>query len=491
MPRLLIVDDDPELLYSLERSLRSDSLDVVTAFSAADGIERIRTSEPVAVILDVRLPDMSGLDAFLKMREIDSRLPVIIITANATTETAIEAMKRGAFEYLIKPVDLDRLLEVVERAIELSRLAHVPATFDETESHGAPVDRIVGQSTAMQEVYKAVGRVASQDITVLLLGESGTGKELVARAIYQHSRRSQGPFLAINCAAIPETLLESELFGHERGAYTGADRRRIGKFEQSNHGTIFLDEIGDMSPATQAKVLRLLQEQKFERLGGDETIETDVRIIAATNQNLDELVAAGRFRQDLFYRLRVFAIELPPLRDRIADLPLLVEYFIRAFGRELGKPVRSIATDTLELLASHAWPGNVRELQSAIKYALVHATGEILTTDCLPGYLHASSPSSTASPSDQQASFDRSVGQMVRGLLESGQPEVYRQANSALDRIAFQEAIRFAHGHLGKAAEVLGISRNTLRAKLRALGMAVEKQLLADSVRAAQKLSDP
>lgn len=488
MLKLLIVDDDPELLYSLERALRSDSLEVVTALSAGEGIQQVHATHPAAVIMDVRLPDMSGLDAFVRIREIDSRLPVIVITANATTETAIEAMKRGAFDYLIKPVKLDHLLEVVERAVELGRLTHVPAVFDETESADATVDRIVGQSPAMQEVYKAIGRVAPQDITVLLLGESGTGKELVARAIYQHSRRSQGPFLAINCAAIPETLLESELFGHERGAFTGADRRRIGKFEQTNRGTIFLDEIGDMTPATQAKVLRVLQEQRFERLGAAETIQTDVRIIAATNQNLDELVAAGRFRRDLFYRLRVFTIELPPLRDRRVDLGLLVDYFIRVFGRELNKPAHSAAADVIELFASHAWPGNVRELQSAIKHALVQATGDVLTIACLPAYLRDGPATAPASlTDDQRASFDRAIAQLVRGLLESGQPDIYQQLCSAVDRVAIEEAIRHAHGHMGNASELLGISRNTLRAKLRALGLAVEKQILADSARDLQQ----
>jgi two-component system nitrogen regulation response regulator GlnG len=488
MLKLLIVDDDPELLYSLERSLRTDSLDVVTALSAGEGIELARTSQPAAVIMDVRLPDMSGLDAFQKIRELDPRLPVIIITANATTETAIEAMKRGAFDYLIKPVDLDHLLEVVERAVELSQLARVPALFDEAESNDAAVDRIVGRSPMMQEVYKAIGRVAPQDIMVLLLGESGTGKELVARAIYQHSRRSQGPFLPINCAAIPETLLESEIFGHERGAFTGADRRRIGKFEQANHGTIFLDEIGDMTPTTQAKVLRLLQEQKFERLGGEETIETDVRIIAATNQILEELVAAGRFRQDLFYRLRVFAIELPPLRQRLDDLPLLVDHFIKVFGRELGKPVRSASTETQQLLAAHAWPGNVRELQSAIKFALLHAGGDVLTPDCLPAYLRGGAAVGKDTRIHAESdSLEQAVARFVRELLHGSQPEIYQQVCSAVNRVVLDEAIRHVHGQLGKASELLGISRNTLRAKLRALGLAVEKQLLADSAPDAEK----
>jgi two-component system nitrogen regulation response regulator GlnG len=481
MLKLLIVDDDAELLYSLERALGSDSMDVVTAVSASEGIKQVQSVQPAAVIMDVRLPDMSGLDAFLKIREIDSRLPVIIITANATTKTAIEAMKRGAFDYLVKPVKLDHLLEVVERAVELSRLTHVPAVFDEAERTDEAVDRIVGQSTAMQEVYKAIGRVAPQDITVLLLGESGTGKELVARAIYQHSRQSEGPFLAINCAAIPETLLESELFGHERGAFTGAERRRIGKFEQANHGTIFLDEIGDMTPATQAKVLRVLQEQKFERLGGEETIETHVRIIAATNQNLEELVASGRFRHDLFYRLRVFTIELPPLRERLEDLPVLVDHFIRVFSRELGKSVRTASPDTMQLLASHLWRGNVRELQNAIKYGLVQTTSDVLTPNCLPAYLRGEVLPWTAKQLEDADGLRISVARFVQDLLQAGEPDIHQQVCSAVERVVFDETLRHAHGNMGKASELLGISRNTLRAKLRTLGLALEKQIVTDA----------
>src|SRR6266852_4343483 len=354
MPTLLIIDDEPNVLYSLEKSLRSDALAVLTAASARQGIELVQGQRPDAVILDVRLSDMHGMEAFDRIRQLDPRLPVILITAYATTETAIEAMKRGAFEYLIKPVDFHQLQDVVAKALELSRSRHVPAVFEElAEPEDSVVDRIVGRCSAMQEVYKAIGRVAPLDVPVLIVGESGTGKELVARALYQHSSRSQATFLAINCAAIPEALLESELFGHERGAFTGADQRRIGKFEQANHGTIFLDEIGDMSSTTQPKVLRLLQEQRFERLGGNETIQTDVRVIAASNQNLEELVAAGRLRQDLYYRLKVFTIQLPPLRERMDDLPLLVEHFIKLLNRDLGKQVRSASADTMSLLARH------------------------------------------------------------------------------------------------------------------------------------------
>jgi two-component system nitrogen regulation response regulator GlnG len=298
MPKLLIVDDEKNVVYSFEKGLKADGYQVLAASTAKQAIELVRSSSPDVVLLDIRLPDLSGLEAFNRMREIDPQLPVIIMTAHGTTETAIEAMKRGAYEYLLKPVKLNELRQIVGRAIEVSRLSRVPAVFDQ-DVEPAAADRIVGACAVMQRVYKDIGRVACQDINVLILGESGTGKELVARAIFYHSNRSRGPFLAINAAAIPETLLESELFGHERGSFTGADRKRLGKFEQANRGTIFLDEIGDMSMATQAKVLRVLQDGRFERLGGNETIQTDVRVIAATNQNLEKLIQEGRFRRDL------------------------------------------------------------------------------------------------------------------------------------------------------------------------------------------------
>jgi two-component system nitrogen regulation response regulator GlnG len=473
-----MVDDEPHVLYSFTKGLRSESLNLLTAQTAAEGIELVERQRPDAVILDVRLVDMSGLEAFDRIRRIDPRLPVIIITAHGTTETAIEAMKRGAFEYLLKPVDLATLRDVVARAINLSRLRHVPAVFEEPESPDAAVDPIVGRSPAMQEVYKAIGRVASQEMTVLLLGESGTGKELVARAIYHHGSRSQGPFLTINCAAIPEALLESELFGHERGAFTGADRLRIGKFEQADQGTIFLDEIGDMTTATQAKVLRLLQDQGFERLGGNQTIQTKVRLIAATNQDLEALVAAGRFRQDLYYRLKVFTIELPPLRERQEDLPLLVDHFLRLYNQRLGKQVRSVAAEVMELLGKHTWPGNVRELESAVKYALIHAVGEVLTVDCLPEKLRE--PAALRPPLTAAQAGLPDVAALVDQQLRTGESEIYRTVTQAVDRVVLDAVLRYVKGNQLQASELLGISRNTLRAKLRSLGMAIEKQLLTE-----------
>ncbi len=335
-------------------------------------------------------------------------------------------------------------------------------------------------SPGMQEVYKAIGRVAPLDVPVLILGESGTGKELVARAIYQHSPRRQGPFLAINCAAIPEGLLESELFGHEKGAFTGADRRRIGKFEQADKGTFFLDEIGDMTLATQPKLLRLLQEQQFERVGGEETIRTDVRVIAATNQDLDTKVAAGQFRHDLLYRLKVFTIYLPPLRNRREDLPLLISHFLRQLNATLGKHVTSVSPEAFQVLENYSWLGNVRELQSIIKYAYVQSAGEVITFECLPAALRGGNvpPRNPVSVSETSR---LDVADFVTRLLQAEQPEIYDKVNSAVDRVVIETVLRHAKGNQVVASELLGISRTTLRAKLRSLGLAIEKQLLPDS----------
>jgi two-component system nitrogen regulation response regulator GlnG len=476
MPTLLVIDDESNVLFSLETGLRSDELDVLTADTGRRGIELARSQKPDAILLDVRLGDMTGLEVFEQIRQIDSRLPVIFLTAYATTETAIEAMKRGAFEYLLKPVDFHQLSAVVERAVELGRQAHVPAVFEEDQQSSEMVDRIVGRSAAMQQVYKSIGRAAAEDVTVLILGESGTGKELVARALYQHSARASKPFLTINCAAIPEALLESELFGHERGAFTGADRRRIGKFEQANGGTLFLDEVGDMSPTTQAKVLRLLQEQQFERVGGSETVRTDVRLIAATNKDLEAEVLAGRFRQDLFYRLNGFAIRLPALRERREDIPLLVEHFIRLGNRRTGRQVRA-EPEAMRLLEEYSWPGNIRELQAAVRYALIHAAGEVITPQCLPEDVRLGK--SGNGKEDSHATLD--LAALVAGLLRSGQTDIYRKASLEADRVIVELVLRHARGNQVQASELLGISRTTLRAKLRALGMTLEKQLTPET----------
>jgi nitrogen regulation protein NR(I) len=477
MQSLLIIDDAPNICYTLEKVLASSRLKIHSAGAAGDGIELVRRESPDAVILDVRLPDMSGLEAYGRIREIDARLPVIIITAHGTTETAIEAMKLGAFDYLLKPLDLAQLRDVVARALHLSQISRTPAMYDESSGPPGPIesDQMVGQAPPMQELYKSVGRIAPQDVTVLILGESGTGKEMVARAIYQHSRRSRAALLAINCAAIPEPLLESELFGHERGAFTGADRRRIGKFEQANGGTIFMDEVGDMAAATQAKLLRLLQEGQFERVGGNTTIETNVRIIAATNQDLESLAASGRFRQDLFYRLNVLTIRVPPLRERLDDIPLLVNYFLARMNREFDRRVYSVSPEALQLLLQHTWPGNVRELQSAVKHAMIHTAGDILLPEALPIHLREGC-GANHSPG-ALASGDLEVGRLTRELLERSHGNIYYSVQAAVDRVVLNAVLDFVKGNQVEAAERLGISRNTLRSKLRNLGLVIEKQL--------------
>jgi nitrogen regulation protein NR(I) len=462
VPKLLIVDDEPGLLYSLEAGLGTDDLEVVTAQTGRQGVEAVRTHQPDAVVLDVRLPDMTGLDALSRIREADPRLPVVVITAFAATETAIEAVKRGAFEYLLKPVDLSQLREVVGRAVALRRMRNVPAVLD--SDGGETGDEIVGRSPAMQEVYKTIGRLAPEDVTVLILGESGTGKELVARAVYQHSKRAEGLFLAINCAAIPESLLESELFGHEKGAFTGADRQRAGKFEQADGGTLFLDEVGDMSLAAQAKLLRVLQERRFDRVGGSRAVATDVRVIAATNQDLDAMAAGGRFRRDLLYRLNGFVLTLPPLRERAGDIPLLAEHFLRRAADRLGKPLRGVAAAALAVLERYPWPGNVRELQNVVGFAAIHATGDELTLESLPAGLRGGV--APAAPADDGLA---DVRRLIRDLIAAGSLDIYRRVLAEVDRVVLADVLAHVSGNQVHASELLGISRTTLRAKLQTM----------------------
>src|SRR5271163_3454433 len=379
MAHLLLIDDDPVLIREqVRQAFPPPRHRVEVACTGAEGIERVGAAPPEVILLDLRLPDQSGLDIYQQVRKIDARIPVIFVTLTKAADAAIEAMKHGAYDYLFKPLDLHQLRHVVGEALEVARRMREPAVLAETAPDSDVDGAIVGSCPAMREVYKAIGRVAAQEVPVLITGESGTGKELIARAVYQHGPRAKSPFLALNCAAIPENLLESELFGHEKGSFTGAERRRIGKFEQCNGGTLFLDEIGDMPLALQAKMLRLLQEQRFERVGGSETVQTDVRLIAATHRDLKAWSAEGKFRPDLYYRLGVFTIHLPPLRERGDDLPLLVRHYLRRFSHELGREVGEVAPEALKRLCSYSWPGNVRELQSVLKQALLQASGTIL-----------------------------------------------------------------------------------------------------------------
>jgi two-component system nitrogen regulation response regulator GlnG len=473
---LLIVDDEPSILHAFRRAFARASVEVLTAESAKEGLALADSRKPDVVILDIQLPDLTGLEALRRLREKDARRPVIFITGNSTTDTAIEAMKLGAYEYLLKPLDLALLRQVVERALAISRLMQSPVVMANDEPVDDRADAIIGRCPAMQEVYKAIGRVAEQDVTVLITGASGTGKELVARALYGHGRRAAGPFLAINCAAIPDPLLESELFGHEKGAFTGADRRRIGKFEQCSGGTLFLDEVADLSPPTQAKLLRLLQERTFERLGGNETLKADVRILAATNHDLPAAVAAGRFREDLYYRLSVFSIHLPPLRERGDDLTLLVHHYLRRYSRELGKDVQAIAPEALEILRGYGWPGNVRELQSVLKQALLQAAGSILVPDFLPAWLHHG----TGAVIPAAEAPDQEWARFVEERLRSGSDQLYEESLQRMERQVLTQVLRHTAGNQLRASKILGITRGSLRTKIRDLGIRIDRTITGD-----------
>lgn len=469
MPTLLVIDDEPAIRFSIEQVFEGEGIDVVTADNAEQAQQRLREDVPDVVLLDIRLGDDDGLLVFEQLRQADPKCLVIFITGHGTSETAIEAMKRGAFDYLVKPLDAKQLIDVVHKACEIRRLMRTPALVEGAEHDVDNPDLIIGGGPAMRSVFKQIGRVAGQDISVLILGESGTGKELVARALYHHSRRNQGPFLAINCAALTETLLESELFGHEKGAFTGADRRRIGKFEQADGGTMFLDEVGDMAASTQAKMLRLLQDGTFERVGGNEPLRSDVRLIAATNKNLEAMIAQNRFRLDLFYRLRGVTIELPPLRERTQDIPEIAHYFLFRFNRDLGTGVSSIAEETLERLQLYAWPGNIRELQSVIREALVRSAGPVLLPEFLPDHIGREAAESPAPLLSSGVLTWDSFAANVQNELSDGESGIYRRVLEQFDQLLINGTMQRTSGNQAAAAELLGLSRPTLRAKLRGI----------------------
>jgi two-component system nitrogen regulation response regulator GlnG len=474
MAHLLLIDDDAVFVpQQVQQAFPAPAYRVVVAQNGNHGVELVRRAPPDVVLLDLHLPDRPGLEVYRSIRAIDARIPVIFIATAKTADAAIETVKHGAFDYLHKPLDLEQLQRVVTDALEVARM-RLPVRIAESapEADGA----MLGASPRMLDIYKAIGRVAAQDVTVLITGESGTGKELVARAIYQHSSRSTAPFLALNCAAIPENLLESELFGHERGAFTSADRRRIGKFEQCNGGTVLLDEIGDMPLALQAKILRLLQDQTFERLGGNETIRTDVRLIASTHRDLRVRAAEDKFRPDLYYRLGVFTIHLPPLRDRLEDLPILVQHYLRRFSAELGREVREIAPEALARLRAYTWPGNIRELQSVLRQALLRASGTVLLPGFLPdlsGIVLPGRPSNNA-----ELSFD--LERFIRQRLAPATNDLSAETHREVDRLLMTLALEYTHGNHRDASKLLGISRQTMRVKLRALGLHVAHSVEPD-----------
>ncbi len=470
---LLLIDDDPALMpEQLRRVFPAPAHRVQVAGSGKAGLEQIRTDSPDVIVLGLSSPNQSGLEVYQQIRRINPRIPVICVTGARRADTAIEAMKQGAYDCLFKPLDLPLLRRVVGEALDVARRQQKPAVAEETETDPDAEGSIVGSCPAMGEVYKAIGRVADQAFPVLITGESGTGKELVARAIYQHGPRAKAPFLALNCAAIPENLLESELFGHEKGSFTGADRRRIGKFEQCHGGTLFLDEIGDMPLSLQAKILRLLQEQAFERVGGNETIRTDVRLIAATHRDLKACSVAGTFRADLYYRLGVFTIPLPSLRERGDDLPLLVRHYLRRFSRELGREVQEVAPEALEQMRRHTWPGNVRELQSVLKQALLRATGTVLLPAFLPESLGVPREAALVASKGKEPGVETFV---IRQRLASSDRNLYAETHGQVDRLLLSRVLELTQGNIQQAALLLGIARQTLRLKLRDLGLSVSR----------------
>ena len=477
MASILIVDDDPQLRQSFDKLLSQEGHSIKTAPSGEAGIAAVRSGGFDLVIMDVRLPGMNGLEAFRVMREIEPKLPVIIMTAFGTTETAIEATKKGAFDYVLKPFDIPEILTLIEQAVEAGRFMRSRVEMDVVPDTGA-TDAIIGRSRAMQEVYKAIGRVAPTDATVLVRGESGTGKELVARALYQHSLRSDKPFLVINCVAIPETLLESELFGYEKGAFTGAVSRRVGKIEKAHGGTVFLDEIGDMPFGIQAKILRLLQEKSIERLGGREPIPVDVRIIAATNRDLEAALTDGRFREDLYYRLKVVTVWLPPLRERAGDISLLAEYFLARFSKEMGIDNPGITDTAKALLAGYSWPGNVRELGNSLQKALIFSRGCPIGPEDVARAIGGEAPvrNGEADPTGE------AIRQWIRRSLASEDGEAL--FDTLMDRFAsvlISEALSLTGGNRSRAAKLLGLSRPTLLSKIEKYRLKVETSVMSES----------
>ncbi|MGA1795128.1 MAG: sigma-54-dependent transcriptional regulator [bacterium] len=466
---ILIVDDDRGVRYSLKRMIEERGFQTITARNGREALELLNQgASPDVALIDIVMPGVSGLDLLEAIKKDFPHLTVIMVTAHGTTERAIRAMKLGAFDYLQKPFDINTMWATIDKALQVAQSIRNPVSFQTAQWEG---ESIIGDSTTMQEVYKTIGQIAGKEVNVLITGESGTGKELVARAIYNHSLRNTRPFLSINCAAIPENLLESELFGHERGAYTGAEHRRIGRFEQAHTGTIFLDEIGDMPIHVQAKILRFIQEGEIQRLGGSETIRVDVRLLAATNKNLESGVTEGWFREDLYYRLNVVTIHLPPLRERREDIPHLVAYFLSRFTRELRKEVLGISREALETLTNYRWPGNIRELENAIKRALVLCKGNEILTEHLPEQIRAVSGTPECVGEDIENAMGPLLDQLFKLIIRAIKENPNIDIISLLEREMIERAVRLTGGNKVQAASLLGINRNTLRNKMERYGI--------------------
>ena len=470
--KILVVDDDQNIIEALKSYFSSFNYSLDTASSGEEAVAKAKSGEYDIVLLDINLPDFSGMDALRQIKKVQRDLPVLVMTGYVSTDAAIDAMKHGAHEFITKPFDLDRVMSIINRLVKKTPPIRGLATFSVAPK--AVEGTIIGKTPEMVEIAKIIGQVAATDASVLILGESGTGKELVARSIYANSLRDDKPFLSVNCAALPETLLESELFGHEKGSFTGAYTRKLGKFEQCNAGTIFLDEVADMSLMTQSKLLRVLQQQEFERVGGNTTIKVDVRVIAATNKSLVNMIKENTFRVDLYYRLKVVSIYLPPLRERRADIPLLVDHFIRTYAQQTNREGLSISNDALNGLMRYPWPGNVRELENNVHSAVVMSKGDVLLPEHFPilsgeiekvelDLSHVEDDYCKMFTEIIDANFDRIVG--VSGN------HVYQHLNSALEKAMISAALKYTGSNQVKASELLGVSRNTLRDRIAKYGL--------------------
>ena len=460
-----IIDDDRSIRWVLEKSLQGEGLEVQSFDSADKAITALSNSTPQAIISDVRMPGINGLDFLQQVRESYPELPVIIMTAHSDLDSAVASYKSGAFEYMPKPFDIDDAISLTKRALEHSRQQASEVVIE-------PVDNtteIIGEAPAMQEVFRAIGRLSHSNITVLINGESGTGKELVARALHKHSPRATNPFIALNMAAIPRDLIESELFGHEKGAFTGAGAMRKGRFEQAGNGTLFLDEIGDMPADTQTRLLRVLADGEFYRVGGHTPVKADVRIIAATHQDLEKLVEEGKFREDLFHRLNVIRVHLPKLSERSEDIPVLARYFLDKAAKELSVEPKLLTPETESYISLLPWPGNVRQLENTCRWLTVMASGrEVLISD-LPAELLDQDNLPQTTP---LGSWEQLLKQWVEKELAIGHSNILEKAVPSFERILIESALQHTGGRKRDASELLGWGRNTLTRKIKELGIA-------------------
>lgn len=479
--RILVVDDEESIRWVLTRGLARRGWKVQSAENAHLALRRLREQDYALVFLDVRLPDIDGLTLLEQIRALPNPPMVVVMTAQGTVDTAINAMKKGAYEYIIKPFDLEDVVALAHQGLRARAAVAdvtIPVPLDLRDSLHA--SGIIGRTEQMQQVYKMIGMVADRDVTVLIEGESGTGKELIARAIHHHSKRAKRPFVTVNCAAIPHELLESELFGHEKGSFTGATTTTIGKFQQADGGTMFLDEVGDMDLNLQAKLLRVLQEKEFYRVGGRDSIRVDVRIIAATHQNLQVAVTQRRFREDLYYRLNVVPVYLPPLRERCEDIPLLIEYFLQRFEVDLGTGRKFLSNEARELLLRYHWGGNIRELENVIKRAMVLTTSSVILPQHLPEAIRGG-----VKEEDDSDILRRLVERKARTLLlnvqSAGSGEIYHLILGEIERLLLQVVLDETNGNQLRTADLLGINRNTLRKKIRTLGVEVRRASNSES----------